>query len=59
MTITYEAKEDKIGALVSPKAKRRCLVLRYSDGHFCWVCGAFSTMAAAEKRAAELNKKEE
>jgi hypothetical protein len=56
MAVTYTAIEDTAGALVSVRAKRRCLVLRFFNGEFAWVCGMFGTMAAAEKRAAELNR---
>lgn len=56
--ITYEARQDNVGAMVPAKAVRRCLVLKYRNGQFAYVCGAFATMKGAEKRAAELNKSE-
>ena len=52
--VTYEAKQDNVGAIVPLHHKRRCLVVRYIDGTFGWVCGAFSGMPAA----AELNAQE-
>ena len=54
--VTYEAKQDNVGALVALHNKRRCLVVKYRDGKFAYVCGQFSTMKAAEKRAAYLNE---
>ena len=54
--ITYEAKEDNVGALVPLHHKRRCLVVKYRDGHYAYICGAFTTMKSAEKRAAYLNQ---
>jgi hypothetical protein len=55
MKITYEAKMDLSGALVPIKALRKALVLRFADGEFVYVCGAFYTLDAAKKRAAKLN----
>jgi hypothetical protein len=55
MTVTYTAIDDFRGAYVPTTNKRRFLVLRFVNGKFAWVCGAFSSIAAAEKRAAELN----
>jgi hypothetical protein len=52
--ITYEAKKDKVGALVPLNHKRRCLVIKYRHGNYAYICGTFSTMRAAEKRAREL-----
>ncbi len=56
--ITYEAKLDLSGALVPIKAKCKALVLRFVDGEFAYVCGAFSTLDAAKKRASQLNASE-
>ena len=53
--ITYEAKEDNRGSLVPLHHKRQCLVVKYRNGSYAYICGAFTTMKAAEKRAAELN----
>ncbi len=53
--VTYEAKQDNVGAFVPLQNKRRCLVVKYRHGKFAYVYGAFSTMRAAEKRAAHLN----
>lgn len=58
MTTEYRAVEDIVGAFVPTTAKRRCIVIRYVNGKFGWVCGAFSKMPVAEKRAAELNAAE-
>ena len=55
--LTYVAKHDPIGAFVPLQNRRRYIVIRYMDGKFCWVCGAFSSMSAAEKRAAYLNER--
>ena len=52
---TYEAKQDNVGALVPLQNRRRCVVVKYRDGKFAYVCGTFSTLQAAEKRAAYLN----
>jgi hypothetical protein len=54
--ITYEAKRDFVGSLVPISAKRQYLVVKYRGGSYAYVCGAFSTMKAAEKRAAALNQ---
>lgn len=56
MTVTYTAIEDNRGFYVPVSNKRRCLVLRFVNGEFAWVCGSFGTLAAAHKRAAELNR---
>lgn len=55
MNVTYTAIEDNRGAYVPRTNKRRCLVLRFVNGKFAWVCGSFGTLAAAHKRAVELN----
>jgi hypothetical protein len=55
-TFTYEAKHDTVGAFVPLQNRRRHLVVKYRDGKFAFVCGAFSTPAAAAKRAAYLNE---
>jgi len=54
-TFTYEAKHDTIGAFVPLQNRRRHLVVKYRDGKFAFICAAFSTPAAAQKRAAYLN----
>lgn len=54
-TITYTAHDDVSGEFVPTTAKRRCVVVRRVNGEIGWVCGMFGKMAAAEKRAAELN----
>ena len=54
-TITYEAKHDQVGALVPLQNRRRFLVVKYHDGKFVYVCGAFSSAKSADARAAYLN----
>lgn len=56
--ITYEAYHDRFSTYTSASAKRRYLVLRFAGNQFCYVCGLFSSMQAAKKRAAELNAAE-
>jgi len=59
INVTYEAKQDNVGAFVPLQNKRRFLVVKYRDGKFAYVCGQFATMKAAEKRAEYLNTKTE
>jgi hypothetical protein len=55
---TYEAKVDNVGAFIPLHQRRRALVIKYHRGKFAYVCGRFSTLQAAAKRAAELNASE-
>lgn len=55
-TFTYIAKHDIVGAFVPLQNRRRHLVIKYRDGKFAFVCGAFSTQEAAAKRAEYLNQ---
>lgn len=52
---TYEAKIDNVGAFVPLQNRRRCLVIKYHDGKFAYVCGVFGGLAAAQRRADYLN----
>jgi hypothetical protein len=54
----YKAFNDTASQYVSAKAKRRCVVVKYHNGKYCYLVGMFSSMAAAQKRADELNKDE-
>lgn len=54
--VTYEAKQDNVGALVPLHHKRRYLVIKYRDGKYCYIVGMFSSMHAAEARARILNR---
>jgi hypothetical protein len=56
--IEFRAFHDIAGTYVSPDAKRRHVVLRFKDGKLCWMTAAFSTMAAASRRAKECNAAE-
>jgi hypothetical protein len=58
-TIEYRAVRDDIGQYVSTRARRRCLVIYFRNGRYQWICGTFSTLPAAEKRAAALNNTNE
>ncbi len=55
MIVTYRAFHDVNNEYTTSKASRKCLVLRYVDAQFAWVCGIFATMPAACKRADEMN----
>lgn len=54
--IEYRAVMDSIGQYVPIQNKRRALVIRFVNGEFGWVCGAFATLPAAVKRADDLNE---
>jgi hypothetical protein len=54
-TVTYAAAHDAVGHYVPAANKRRFVVLRLINGRLAWCCGAFASMGAAEKRAADLN----
>lgn len=53
--ISYSAVLDSTGAFIPLRNRRRYIVIKYRDGKFAYVCGAFGTLEAARKRAAELN----
>ncbi len=55
MTTTYEAKQDNVGALVPLQNRRRCVVVKYRDGKFAYMCvlhheGSGSTGGVPERQ---------
>lgn len=54
--IEYRALMDAFGQYVPRQNKRRALVIRFVDGKSGYICGAFTTLPSAQKRADELNR---